>query len=241
MIHDASLLRRGVQWLSQVPWAFNSLRWILEGGYRRHRRLLASHFHRPPARVLDCGCGTGIYSPCFSPQSYIGIDISPTYIAHARAHHPNYHFEVMDATGLAFADNSFEAVIVCGVVHHLDEATTHRVLAELARVLQPDGRLLLWEDVPTRGKLNLLGHLVHRLDVGCHIRSGDEYAQLLEPHFKIESSEFLRSGFMDYIAFKARKPVEQLGTERLASDHSPGCASDARVSQSGLLENPEPA
>ena len=113
----------------------------------------------------------------------------------------------MDATKLAFADNSFDAVMVCGVVHHLDAATTERFLREIARVLQPDGHLLLWEDVPTRGALNIIGRIVHHLDVGAHIRRSHEVEQLLLPHFQIEATEALRSGFMDYTAFRAIKTV----------------------------------
>lgn len=206
MIHVAPLLRDGVERVSQVPWAFDALRWILEGGYRQHRQLLSRHFRRPPSRVLDCGCGTGIYADCFAAGTYVGVDKCPAYVGRARARHPDYEFLVMDATRLALADNSFDAVIVCGVIHHLDKATSQRMLAEIARVLQPGGSLLLWEDVPTRDRLNLVGHAVHQLDVGDHIRPEPEYAELLSPYFEIEATERLRSGFMDYTAFKARKP-----------------------------------
>lgn len=196
-------LRGTIKRLSQLPWAFDCLRWILEGGYGPHRELLNRHFPQPPKRTLDCGCGTGIYSNFFPSQSYIGIDISPIYIERAQACFPEHRFRAMDATQLEFPDNSFDAVIVSGVFHHLDSATTHRVLKEISRVLEPNGKLLVWEDVPTRNPLNLVGRIIHRLDVGEFIRRDSEYAKLISDHFCIESNESFRSGFMDYAAFQS--------------------------------------
>ena len=127
--------RYGTKRLSQVPWVFDGLRWILEGGYRRHRELLQRHFPHPPKRLLDCGCGTGTYSNFFPSHSYVGVDISPIYIERARACFPKHCFRVMDATRLEFPDNHFDAAIVSGVIHHLDTATTQSVLSEISRVL----------------------------------------------------------------------------------------------------------
>ncbi len=200
-------LRGGVKLISQIPWAFDYLRWILEAGYRRHRDLLTRHFHHPPLRVLDCGCGTGIYSSCFPSRTYVGVDISPRYVDRARACFPQHCFRVMDAMQLEFPDNTFDAVIVSGVVHHLDTATTEVVLKEISRVLQPNGTFLLWEDVPTRHSLNFVGRIIHSLDVGDFIRPEVEYAKLLSKYFCIESTESFRSGFMDYTAFRARSPI----------------------------------
>ena len=196
-------LRSGIKRLSKMPWAFDCLRWILEAGYRPHRELLTRHFPQAPHRILDCGCGTGIFSDFFPSQSYIGVDISPIYIERAQTCFPKHRFRVMDATHLEFSDNSFDAVIVSGVIHHLDSATTHRVLKEISRVLEPNGKLLVWEDVPTRNPLNLVGRIIHSLDVGEFIRRDSEYAKLISDHFCIESNESFRSGFMDYAAFQS--------------------------------------
>jgi len=196
-------LRGGIKRLSKMPWAFDCLRWILEGGYGPHRELLTRHFPQAPHRILDCGCGTGIYSNFFPSQSYIGVDISPIYIERAQTCFPEHRFRVMDATQLEFSDNSFDAVIVSGVIHHLDSATTHRVLKEISRVLDPNGKLLVWEDVPTRNSLNLVGRIIHSLDLGEFIRRDSEYSKLISDHFCIESNESFRSGFMDYAAFQS--------------------------------------
>lgn len=199
----ANLLRRGVACLASVPCVFDCLRWFLEGGFRNHRKLLARHFSSSPDSVLDCGCGTGILAHCFRPENYVGIDLSRGYIERARSLYPAYDFRVMDATSLEFRDSSFEAVLVSGVLHHLDDNDARSVLKELQRVLKPGGTLLLWEDVPTRSCCNIIGHVIHRLDVGEHIRAESAYIDLLEPYFSVTGSETLLSGCMDYIVFKA--------------------------------------
>lgn len=198
-------LRYGTKRLATVPWIFDALRWLLEGGFIQHRQLIAKHFPMPPQNILDCGCGTGVFAECFPRESYVGIDISPSYIARAQLQHHSHRFRVMDATALQFPSASFEAVIVSGVLHHMDATMAQRVLSEIARVLKPAGKLLLWEDVPTRSSLNVIGRVVHQLDVGDHIRPAGEYARLLGPQFQLASVCPMTSGCMDYVVLDARR------------------------------------
>jgi ubiquinone/menaquinone biosynthesis C-methylase UbiE len=223
------LARRAVTALARVPWAFDGLRYVLEGGHRAHRRLIADFVARVPGRVLDCGCGTGIYAREFSSARYVGVDLSPAYIDRARESFSDYDFRVMDATRMDFPDESFDAAIVSGVLHHLDDGCAGRVLGELERVLRPEGRLLVWEDVPAKSSWNIVGHLVHRLDVGQHIRQGESYRHLLAPHFHVERTWAFRSGFMDYGVFHCVKPSrlssllsdsQLMGTPPLETDSS---------------------
>jgi SAM-dependent methyltransferase len=207
MIELAIPIRKSVERLSQFPVVFDWLRWILEAGFENHRRLIARNFPILPAQLLDCGCGTGIFATCFSSTIYTGIDLSSKYIDRARKCNPNYRFEVMDAMSLDFANETFDAVIVSGVLHHLPTLESRRLLGEVFRVMRPGGRLLMWEDIPTVSRLNLIGHLVHSLDVGEHIRQPESYQELLSPQFELEHIEPMRSGFMDYITLTARKPV----------------------------------
>ena len=204
-------IRKSVERLSQIPIAFDFLRWILEAGFVNHRKLIAQHFPNPPAHVLDCGCGTGIYANCFPESSYTGIDLSAKYIARARKCQPKYRFEVMNAMSLRFANETFDAVIISGVLHHLPPSESRKVLTEAARVLQPGGKLLVWEDIPTRSRWNVVGHLVHQLDVGEHIQEASGYEELLSPQFAVEHVEPMRSGFMDYITLAARKSSGRSG------------------------------
>ena len=71
-------------------------------------------------------------------------------------------------------------------------------LKSITRVLRPNGRALVIEDIPTESKLNVIGHLVHWAENGHHIRAATEYRTLLSPHFDIEEEQSFRSGVCDY-------------------------------------------
>jgi len=100
--------------------------------------------------LLDYGCGDAHYSFVAARNGgrATGIDISPVSIANieqrARAEGlaDRLEFLVMDAENLTFPDNTFDAVIITGVLHHLD---VNRAYPELARVLKPGGKVLAIE------------------------------------------------------------------------------------------------
>jgi len=83
------------------------------------------------ARVLDVPCGTGRLAPLFAEsRSTLGADVSVEMLR--RAPPPRV---VADAASLPFADGSFELVVCCRLLHHLDPvAELPAVIAELVRV-----------------------------------------------------------------------------------------------------------
>ncbi|WP_158243959.1 class I SAM-dependent methyltransferase [Mycobacterium sp. 4858] len=171
--------RRGVHALAVEPRTFDLLRWILEAGYRGEKRVLRREGITEAASVLDLGCGTGVMASSFRPESYVGVDLNPRYISRARATKSRYRFEVADGRSLPFADGSFDAVLISGVIHHLDDATVHGFLQEARRVLVPGrGVLLMSEPVPTRHRWNWIGRLVVRLDEGDFIRPSERYLEM---------------------------------------------------------------
>ena len=74
------------------------------------------------------------------------------------------------------------------------------VLAECRRLLVRGGRVLVIEDIPAISRLNLIGHLIHRVENGEHIRPVEEYRRLYSEAATIESGEVLQSGICDYYA-----------------------------------------
>lgn len=64
----------------------------------------------------------------------------------------------INAEELAYADNSFDAVIIFFLLHELPGEARQRVLRETLRVLKPGGCLLIAEYGANRGR-----HLLHRL------------------------------------------------------------------------------
>jgi SAM-dependent methyltransferase len=100
-------------------------------------------------RVLDVGCGEGQVArrvAALGAERVVGAD--PTdgqlSVARERAGGPAYARALADA--LPFGDSTFDAVVVCLVLEHVDPFEP--AVAELARVLEPAGRLILFLNHP---------------------------------------------------------------------------------------------
>lgn len=97
------------------------------------------------ARVLDVGCGTGRLTRWLAERvgpggAVVGVDPLEHRLRVARAHAGRARFEVARAEDLsAFEDASFDAVCLSSVLHWV--ADKPRALAEVRRVLRPDGRV----------------------------------------------------------------------------------------------------
>jgi cyclopropane fatty-acyl-phospholipid synthase-like methyltransferase len=105
---------------------------------------------RPGDRVLDLGCGVGtpgVRIATAHDVSLTGISVSGEQVTRANnlaaAHGvaDRVRFEQHDAMRLGFADASFDAVIALESIIHMPDRG--RVLAQVARVLKPGGRMVL--------------------------------------------------------------------------------------------------
>jgi 2-polyprenyl-3-methyl-5-hydroxy-6-metoxy-1,4-benzoquinol methylase len=111
---------------------------------------------RGKRRVLDVGCGFGLFGCYFSalyPEiTYCGIDINPKRIAlanqaAARLGLRNATFLQGDARELSLSDQ-FDAVMMIDLLHHLQDGSKQALLTACASHLAADGRLII-KDVTT--------------------------------------------------------------------------------------------
>src|SRR5439155_12518373 len=99
-------------------------------------------------RILDAGCGNGRYTRFLlreaDPDALItGFDYSQQMLQRARKRLPGRRAShvAADLTRLPYADASFDAIVCGWVLEHLPDPKMG--LQELARVLEPGGKLLL--------------------------------------------------------------------------------------------------
>jgi ubiquinone/menaquinone biosynthesis C-methylase UbiE len=108
---------------------------------------------RPFRSLLDLGTGTGRMLEVLGPglERGLGIDLSLDMLALARARLDRAGLRQCsvrqgDIYDLALPRDSFDVVIVHQVLHYLDDGA--RALREAARVLRPQGRLLVIDFAP---------------------------------------------------------------------------------------------
>ncbi len=100
-------------------------------------------------KILDVGCGDGAltYSVALCGAEMTGIDTEALGIKLAeenvRSTGENVHcvFIVGSAYKLPFPDNSFDDVVSCEVIEHVDNP--EKMVAEASRVLKPGGKFIL--------------------------------------------------------------------------------------------------
>ncbi len=94
-------------------------------------------------RVLDLGCGEGQVARSLTElvACLIGIDPSWEQVRRAVRKDVGQRFLSGDAVALPFSNGAFDGLVVCLVLEHLDDLGG--ALEEMARVLEPGGRLVL--------------------------------------------------------------------------------------------------
>jgi SAM-dependent methyltransferase len=120
---------------------------VVAAQLRRLRRLLPS----PPVRILDAGCGPGLYAVPLAGLGYTvtGVDVSAAALQHARGLARDAHlsgtvrFVKGDLRDVALAPGRFDAaLLVYFVLEAFARTEQPEVLKRIAASLAPDGMLI---------------------------------------------------------------------------------------------------
>ncbi|MGM9402879.1 class I SAM-dependent methyltransferase [Aliiroseovarius sp. KMU-71] len=153
------------------------------------------------AKVLEVGVGTGLALPSYrSDLRVTGIDFSEDMLAKARTKVKNLDLDhvqnlrQMDARNLEFPDASFDVVAAMHIISVVPEP--ERVMAEMARVCKPGGRLVI------------TNHFARETGLLAQIeRLTAPFANLLGWHSDFEITTVLRQPELKVIEKKSLPPM----------------------------------
>ncbi len=178
---------RGIE---QIPWLYDGLTAMVDPlGLARWRRELT---RTARGRTLEVGCGTGRNLPLYPPDLHvIGLDPDEAALQRARHRAPAIPLVRGRVEALPFPDRCFDTVVSSLVFCSVEEP--RKGLAEIRRVLAPDGELRMLEHVRARGRCwagvqDRLQPAWTWLTGGCR-PNRDIEAMVREAGFRIEGRE----------------------------------------------------
>lgn len=165
--------------LMNQTWAYRA--WQAPFAESKLRPLLADVDLSRVRRVIDVGCGPGTNARHFAHAEYVGLDINADYIADARRRYGR-DFRVADVTRLAPGTiDPADMILLNSLLHHLDDAETHRTLAALSPLVAPGGSVHIL-DLVLPERLSM-ARVMARLDRGRYARSVGDWRAIFSAHF----------------------------------------------------------
>ncbi|MBA3807979.1 MAG: methyltransferase domain-containing protein [Solirubrobacterales bacterium] len=134
----------------------------------------------PGERVLDVGCGEGVFAAelAAAGAQVIAIDVAEEPLRRARARHPELDLRLVDDAGpWPLPDAALDVVWAGEVIEHVPD--TAAWLSEVRRVLRSGGSLLL--STPTNGPLALLGAAVSRRAFAARFDPRSDHLRFYSP------------------------------------------------------------
>jgi ubiquinone/menaquinone biosynthesis C-methylase UbiE len=199
------------EWLGRWERAYASgdLPWDIGRPQSAFRRLAEAGSIAGP--VLDSGCGTGEHALLFASLGIeaVGVDVSPTAIrqAHAKARDRGLaaRFLVGNVLDLGAVGRSFRSVVDSGTFHTLDDRERQHYVTELARCVEPAGRVFLLcfseltpgDEGPRR---------VTQAEIRAAFSGGWDVEDIVPERFEVRS-EFMRDTPDAWLATIARTPA----------------------------------
>ncbi len=174
------------------------------------RRRAVAYLNTQSGSVLEVGVGTGLSLQHYNPALQVtGFDFSAEMLAKAQDKVDRLQLDhvvalrQMDARELDFPDNAFDNVAAMHVLSVVPEP--ERVMAEIARVLKPGGRVVITNHFKReRGALAILERITAPLanTIGWH--SDFEIETVLkEPSLEIEEQKTLPPlGMMTFLVLR---------------------------------------
>ena len=169
----------------------------------------------PVGIALDAACGTGRHTEYLASLGHtvIGVDTSPEMLARARAKVPDGTFHEADLHDLPLADDSVDLVVCAIALSHVADLAP--ALAELVRVLRPNGHLVISD---SRGLIGDIGLPLVRVGPDGEVGYMPVYARLASDYL----AAALPLGLQVRRCEEPRRPSPLVDDDGTEPDHVPG-------------------
>jgi SAM-dependent methyltransferase/putative flippase GtrA len=139
---------------------------------------------KPGDRVLDVGCGPAYYFGRLPKVDYVGFDTSEAYVAYARQRYGEQgDFRCATLTADRLSElGQFDAVLLFGLLHHLDDTQCALLLDLSARALAPGGRVVSCDPTLHEGQ-HWVSRWMSQNDRGDYVRRPESYDRLARASF----------------------------------------------------------
>lgn len=155
-------------------------------------RFLALLNPKRDALYLDIGCGTGNYTNEFQKQgfSFIGIDPSKEMLDKAKAKNKNIDWRIGQVENLELENNSVDGIVAGLTIHHWQNL--EKGFEEMARVLKPNGKIVIFTSLPKQMKNYWLNHYFPKMmEISTNLMPSQEHIEKAakQTNLKIEKTE----------------------------------------------------
>ena len=122
--------------------------YVWRNGQERRLNMIRSYAgERLPGMILENGCGVGEYLQRLDAQAKLAVGLDVDFERVVETHQKGLTVQMAVGEALPHAAGTFDLVISNEVLEHVQD--DRQAVAEIVRVLKPDGRLMLF--CPNRG------------------------------------------------------------------------------------------
>lgn len=198
-------INSGIRKILEIPAVYNLFH-LITGGNKFRKTYFDKYFSlSSESKVLDIGCGSGVMLENISSNiDYTGIDFEPGYIDFCRNKYGDRGTFILEKAGEKNRTDwydHFDAINAHGLIHHLSDEDSEKLLDTAFKYLKPGGYLVTFDTAYHDGQSSISKWFVSK-DRGQNVKHSSAYLDLAKRYFSdVEGTLFTNYSRLPYSAF----------------------------------------